>query len=59
DALVCAPEVLSAFLSGDAPNAAIADAAEALAMKWIENHLGHPLKTRVTPVAGGDKRTRQ
>jgi hypothetical protein len=59
DALHCPPDVLAAFLSGEAPTDALADAVEALAMTWIEDHLGHPLKTRVTPVAGGDKRSRQ
>ena len=59
DALACAPETLAALLSGEAPNDRLADAVEDLAMKWIEGHLGHPLKTRVTQVAANDKRTRQ
>lgn len=58
DALTCAPEVLAAFMDGDAPTNSIADAVESVAMSWIERHLGHPLKTRVTPVSGNDKRTR-
>ncbi len=59
EGLTCAPEVLAALLSGDAPTPGIADSVEVLAMKWIEHHVGHPLKTRVTPVAGSDKRHRQ
>lgn len=58
DALGCAPEVAAALLAGEAPTNDIADAVEAVAMSWVERHLGHPLKTRVTPVAGNDKRTR-
>jgi recombinational DNA repair protein (RecF pathway) len=53
DALACAPEIAAAFLSGDAPNMTIADAVESIALAWVEDHIGRPLRTRVTPVTGG------
>lgn len=53
DTMRCAPEVHAAFLSGEAANDAIADAVESIAMRCVEEHLGRPLKTRVTPVARG------
>lgn len=39
---------LDALASGSARDTSIADAAEGLALRWVEEHVGHTLKTRVT-----------
>jgi DNA repair protein RecO (recombination protein O) len=42
---------LDALASGRASDSAIADRAEDLALRWVEQHVGHTLKTRVTAIS--------
>jgi DNA repair protein RecO (recombination protein O) len=48
--LRCAPATAEALLSGTIGSVAIADDVERVTLAWIEQHTGHVLKTRVTPI---------
>jgi len=49
--LRCAPATAHALLTGEVASSAIADDVERVVLAWIEQHTGHVLKTRVTPIA--------